>query len=76
MKQLVSLFAMAMFARATFAQDSVSVLFIGNNYTAYNSLPSLVNDVSVSLGDVLTFDPHNPGGQTLGAHAANATVYE
>ncbi|MFK7787325.1 MAG: PKD domain-containing protein [Crocinitomicaceae bacterium] len=75
MKHLISLFAMALFAGTTFAQDSVSVLFIGNSYTAYNSLPSLVNDISVSLGDILTFDSHNPGGQTLGAHAANATVY-
>ncbi|NVK65142.1 MAG: hypothetical protein HWE22_11175 [Flavobacteriales bacterium] len=59
-----------------FAQDSVSVLFIGNSYTNYNSLPSLVNDVAVSLGDKVNYDSHTPGGQTLANHAANATVYD
>jgi hypothetical protein len=76
MKQLISLFTLVVLAGTSSAQDSVSVLFIGNSYTGYNQLPSLVNDVAVSLGDVLTFDSHNPGGQTFELHAANATVYD
>lgn len=71
------LFAACMlFSFGLFAQDSVSVLFIGNSYTNYNSLPSLVNDVAVSLGDKISYDSHTPGGQTLANHAANATVYD
>lgn len=57
------------------AQDSVSVLFIGNSYTSYNSLPTIVNDIAVSLGDEVTFDSHTPGGTTFSSHAGNATVY-
>ena len=76
MKHLISLFALVILTVTTSAQDSVSVLFIGNSYTGVNQLPTIVNDIAVSLGDVLTFDSHNPGGQTLEMHAANATVYD
>ncbi len=68
--------ACMLFSFGLFAQDSVSVLFIGNSYTNYNSLPSLVKDVAVSLGDKVNYDSHTPGGQTLANHAANATVYD
>ena len=69
------LVALALLSFGLTAQDSVSVLFIGNSYTAYNSLPSLVNDIAVSLGDEVTFDSNTPGGATLSAHAGNATNY-
>lgn len=58
------------------AQDSVSVLFIGNSYTGYNSLPSMVFEIAVSQGDIISFDSHNPGGQTLENHASSAAVYD
>lgn len=70
------LIAFTLLSLGSVAQDSVSVLFIGNSYTNYNSLPSLVNNVAVSLGDVISYDSHTPGGQTLANHAANATVYD
>lgn len=57
------------------AQDSVSVLFIGNSYTNYNALPALVNDIATSLGDEVYFDSHTPGGAQFVNHAGNATVY-
>lgn len=69
------LVAIAFLSFGLTAQDSVSVLFIGNSYTAYNSLPSLVNDIAVSLGDEVTFDSNTPGGAPLSAHAGNATNY-
>lgn len=74
MKKTV-LFALTLLSFASLAQDSVSVLFIGNSYTNYNSLPSLVNNIAVSLGDQVTFDSHTPGGTTFASHAGNATVY-
>jgi len=76
MKKLITLLAISLITGTSIAQDSVSVLFIGNSYTAYNSLPSLVNDIAISLGDIVTFDSHNPGGQTFASHASNATVYD
>lgn len=76
MKKLITLLAVTAVTGLSYAQDSVSVLFIGNSYTGVNALPSLVNDITVSLGDILTFDSHTPGGQTLEMHANNATVYD
>ncbi|MDG1332033.1 MAG: PKD domain-containing protein [Crocinitomicaceae bacterium] len=75
MKNLIALLAVVLLTGTSNAQDSVSVLFIGNSYTGVNALPSLVNDVTTSLGDILTFDSHTPGGQTFEMHANNATVY-
>ncbi|MGB1051564.1 MAG: PKD domain-containing protein [Chitinophagales bacterium] len=48
-------------------------LFLGNSYTAYNSLPNLVEDIANSLGDSLIHDRNTPGGQTMAGHASNAT---
>jgi PKD repeat protein len=76
MKKLITLFAATLLVGMSNAQDSVSVLFIGNSYTGVNALPSLVNDITISLGDILTFDSHTPGGQTLANHAASATLYD
>lgn len=75
MKNLLALLTFVILTGASTAQDSVSVLFIGNSYTGVNGLPSLVNDVTVSLGDILTFDSNTPGGQTLELHAANPVNY-
>lgn len=69
------LVAFALLSFGLTAQDSVSILFIGNSYTNYNSLPALVNDIAVSLGDEVFFDSHTPGGTTLSSHAGNAAVY-
>lgn len=78
MKQFSLLFVSIYLTSAVHAQvqDSVSVLFIGNSYTASNSLPTLLNDLATSLGDVVTYDSHTPGGQTFANHAASATVYD
>lgn len=70
------LVAFALLSFGLRAQDSVSVLFIGNSYTATNSLPTLVSDLAVSLGDVVTYDSHTPGGTTFSSHAGSATVYD
>ncbi|OUW75343.1 MAG: hypothetical protein CBD74_14745 [Saprospirales bacterium TMED214] len=48
-------------------------LFLGNSYTAYNSLPNLVEDIANSLGDSLIHDRNTPGGQTMAGHASNVT---
>ena len=48
-------------------------LFLGNSYTAYNSLPNLVEGIANSLGDSLVHDRNTPGGQTMASHASNMT---
>jgi hypothetical protein len=57
-------------------QDTLRALFIGNSYIGVNNLPSIVSDLSSSLGDVLLFDSNTPGGQTFQNHAANPINYQ
>ena len=57
------------------AQDSASVLFIGNSYTYVNNLPSLIENITSSFGDNISYDSSTPGGATFADHAANPTTY-
>ena len=54
-------------------QTTKKALFLGNSYTAYNSLPNLVENIANSLGDSLIHDRNTPGGQTMAGHASNVT---
>ena len=57
------------------AQDSASVLFIGNSYLYVNNLPTMLGALSTSLGDNVMFDSHAVGGATLASHAGNSAAY-
>ncbi|OFZ09876.1 MAG: hypothetical protein A3D92_00205 [Bacteroidetes bacterium RIFCSPHIGHO2_02_FULL_44_7] len=57
------------------AQDSVSVLFIGNSYVATNNLPLMIRTLANSLGDEMTYVSQNPGGATLANHAGNPLTF-
>ncbi|MCR9173016.1 MAG: PKD domain-containing protein [bacterium] len=74
MKQTL-LILFSCFSLFSFSQDSASVLFIGNSYTAYNNLPQMVEDLAASLGDVVVKDANTPGGATFEMHSNNATNY-
>jgi hypothetical protein len=50
------------------AQNSLSVLFLGNSYTSVNNLPQLVSSMATSAGKTLITDSSVPGGQTLSGH--------
>lgn len=63
------------FSIFSFSQDTATVLFIGNSYTAYNNLPQMVADLATSLGDHVSKDANTPGGATFEAHSNNATNY-
>ena len=56
------------------AQDSLSVLFIGNSYTSVNNLPQLVQSLSNSAGKILNIDSNIPGGFSLSNHANDPTT--
>lgn len=75
MKNRIVLLA-ALLSFVSRAQDSVSVLFIGNSYIYTNDLPSMLTDLTNSLGDVIYYDQHTPGGTTFANHAANPIVYD
>ncbi len=57
-------------------QTTKKVLFLGNSYTAVNDLPSMVNNMAQSTGDILIYDSNTPGGYTLMGHATNATTLD
>lgn len=50
------------------AQDSISVLFIGNSYTYVNDLPTVFSSLTTSLGDEATVDSKTNGGFTFQNH--------
>ena len=51
--------------------DTLNVLFIGNSYTFYNNLPTLIASIANSMGDVLNTEGSLVGGATLQSHANN-----
>ncbi len=75
MIRLVISFSFLTLSNIILAQDSVSVLFIGNSYTDVNSLPTLLNNLTISKGDKLTFDSRTQGGATFKNHSENSLTY-
>ncbi|WP_343631087.1 PKD domain-containing protein [Fluviicola sp.] len=57
------------------AQDSISVLFIGNSYTYYNDLPGMVSTLAGSLGKEITVDSKTNGGYTFQNHTNDPLTY-
>jgi len=51
--------------------SSLKVLWIGNSFTYYNDLPSLVSELSQSSGHPYEYDSHLEGGWTWEKHAAS-----
>ncbi|MBK7239115.1 MAG: hypothetical protein IPI00_02825 [Flavobacteriales bacterium] len=49
-----------------------SVLFIGNSYTYVNDLPSMTQQLALSLGEDITVASSAPGGYTLFQHSTYA----
>ena len=67
MKKLVFAFSLY-FSLASSAQDSLSVLFIGNSYTYVNDLPAVFVNLTNSLSDIATVDSKTNGGFTFQNH--------
>lgn len=59
----------------SYAQDSISVLWIGNSYTYVNDLPGMTNQLALSLGDKISYDSKTNGGYTFQSHANDPLTY-
>ena len=70
--RLIFLCSTLLLMLAARAQNSLSVLFLGNSYTSVNNLPQLVSSMATSAGKTLITDSNLPGGQTLSGHLFNA----
>ncbi len=62
------LFFVFLFSTSAFAGKKARVLFLGNSYTYYNSMPGLVANMAASTGDTLVWEMEAPGGYTFGGH--------
>lgn len=56
------------------AQEIKKVLFIGNSYTHVNDLPTLVRNLSLSMGEEISCESITPGGARFMTHAQNSNV--
>lgn len=63
-------FVFALF-KTSYAQEEIKVLWLGNSYTFYNSLPDLVNELSTGTDKIVKSKSICPGGYTLFQHATN-----
>lgn len=55
------------------AISQTRVLFLGNSYTYYNTMPKTLEKMASSTGDSIITDQSTPGGYTLQGHSTNAT---
>ena len=74
-KYLFPLLVIQMFTGMTKAQDEASVLFIGNSYTYFNNMPSILSDIATSFGNTINHSSQTPGGATFSGHAGNTATY-
>ncbi len=76
MRQIfLSLLSVSLFQGFAHAQDSISVLFIGNSYTYVNDLPGTLGSLAASLGKEITVDSKTNGGYTFQMHVNDAATY-
>lgn len=56
--------------------DSLRMLWIGNSYTFFNDLPSIVRDIAASQGMKLSMTTVLKGGEHLSGHLRNPRLHE
>lgn len=74
MKKNLLLVALMVLSLCAMAQEPKKVLFIGNSYTDVNNLPQLVQRVTESTGERLTYTSNTPGGCTFSQHCQNRSM--
>lgn len=73
MKHLLLLLLLC-FSQNIMAQQTKKILFIGNSYTFYNTLPAMLNDIAMSHGDTVIHSSSTFGGAQLVQHATRAST--
>ena len=75
MKTLYSIILILINTAVIYAQ-SPKVLFLGNSYTYVNDLPTMINDLALSMDTHYFKDQNTPGGHRLMNHATNTISIE
>jgi hypothetical protein len=70
MKKILSAAVLFLLSMQLNAQTS-RALFIGNSYTQYNNLPSLVANLAAADGINMVVDSYTPGGYTFQQHSTD-----
>lgn len=73
MKKIITL-SCCLFAVLNLNAQTTRALFIGNSYTQYNNLPSLVANLAAADGKNLIVDSYTPGGYTFQQHSTDPTA--
>ena len=71
-KTLLLTIAILLF-KASFSQEEIRVLFLGNSYTYVNDLPKIIEDIATNENKVFTHASVTPGGCTLFQHVESQT---
>jgi hypothetical protein len=72
---ILSFFCFPIVYSGVYAQDSISVLFIGNSYTYVNDLPGTLGALASNLGKEITIDSKTNGGYTFQNHTTDPLTY-
>lgn len=75
MKYIFSLISFLFLSELLLAQDSISVLFVGNSYTYVNDLPATLSSLAQSMNQKVTYQTKANGGFTFQNHATDASTY-
>lgn len=75
MKYIFSLISFLFLSQLLSAQDSISVLFVGNSYTYVNDLPATLSSLAQSMSRKVTYQTKANGGYTFQNHATDASTY-
>jgi hypothetical protein len=73
-ERVLVLLCTSFLATPLYAGDTLRVLFVGNSYTYYNSMPQTVASLAAASGDHLIFSSSAVGGYTLQQHSADANT--
>ena len=68
MKKILLLTIAIILFKASFSQEEIKVLFLGNSYTYVNDLPKMIEDIAASENKTFTHESVTPGGCTLFLH--------
>ncbi len=75
MQKIILLFSLILFTSGAFAQQEVSVLFIGNSFTFMNNMPFMFRDIAESKGKKIHVDTVVEGGKDFNYHAHSSETY-
>ena len=73
MRKILLLTIAILLFKASFSQEEIRVLFLGNSYTYVNDLPKIIEDIATNENKVFTHASVTPGGCTLFQHVESQT---